>query len=138
MNATNVIALLQLLGIVCVLLALIVSRKQFIGSYRGRTRVDSIPLSAPSNPKWTAENTTELRRFLSSSTGTTFIELARCREYVLAIQTQQSAAVGETSVSTWSDCLNWINSLSQVTGEQVTNSKTSDNDGPWILEQSAS
>ena len=80
---------------------------------------DRLPV-APLAPEWTRENATQLRQFLSSPTGLTLLAKARAADYFYCRQTAQAASVGEVSVSTFSDAINWLESLTRVAGDQAT------------------
>lgn len=103
----------------------------------GATPAASLPEPEPwqpGAPKWTAVNATEWRKFLSTDTGRILMLRARAQECALAITSQQSNAMGQPCVYTFSDAINWLDSLSQVTGDQVTTTEAPTEAEPEALE----
>ena len=88
-----------------------------------RRRVASPGLpAAPLAPDWKPEHARDLKQFLSSTTGQTLLARARAMEYATALASVRAASVGETSLSTFSEAINWLESLSRATGDQAATS----------------
>lgn len=88
-----------------------------------RAAAGPVLLELPKPAPWTADDVTEFRRFLGTVTGQRLLARARCLEYRNAlagcndsITTSHSAGRG----AGFSDAINWLESLSRVTGDQVT------------------
>jgi hypothetical protein len=81
---------------------------------------DALP-AAPLAPEWTRQNATDLVRFLSSESGQVFLARARAMEYNAAVQCVKDASAGKLQVPTFSDAINWLESLSRAGGDQPAN-----------------
>jgi len=78
---------------------------------------DALP-AAPLAPEWTRVNATELQRFLRTETGAILMQRARAMEYNVAVQCVKDASAGRLQVPTFSDAINWLQSLSRSGGDQ--------------------
>lgn len=87
----------------------------------------------PGVTEWTADNAAELAKFFTSSTGQALLVRARARQCATAIASQQAQAVGEVNIETFSDAIDWLVSLSKISGstaDQVENSGPDANGEP--------
>ena len=78
---------------------------------------DALP-AAPHAPDWTRQNATDLSQFLKGETGQVFLARARAMEYNVSVQCVKDASAGNLKVPTFSDAINWLESLSRAGGDQ--------------------
>lgn len=73
---------------------------------------------------------TDLRQFLSSETGRIFMARARAMEYNVAVQCVRDAAAGQIKVPTFSDAIQWLDSLSRSGGDspEISSASSGENE----------
>lgn len=70
-------------------------------------------------PMWTADCAIQWKNFISSPTGQIFMARFYAMQAATAVAAVRAQSVGETHNPTFEDAVNWVESLSRMTGDQV-------------------
>jgi len=84
-------------------------------------------IAAPSfAPDWTPDYATGLKKFLSSEEGRVLMARARALECKLALDACTKKAISPDRAAGFSDAVNWLESLSQISGASPVQDATTE------------